>query len=107
MLSPDMTYHLLGRHMGGGTLHGLAALMARLGAAVEALDGPPKSDLLSVYGYAPFAFTGERFQGRRADTSLDQTVCTIWRFEHDLCVEVWSHFADQEACDRFLQGVVL
>ena len=107
MLSPDVVYHLPGKHMGGGSLRGVPALIARVTAVVRALDVPPKSELLSVSGYAPFAFTVERFQARRAEASLDQLVCGIWRFENYLCVEVWSHFADQKACDEFWEKTLV
>ena len=63
-----------------------------------------KSQLLSVAGHTPFVFTVERFEARHAEASLDQLVCGVWRFESDLCSEVWSHFADQEACDAFWQA---
>ena len=96
MLSPDLIYHLPGRHMGGGTLRGLTALMARVIAVVKELDAPPKSQLLSVAGHAPFVFTVERFEARHGEASLDQLVCGVWRFESDLCSEAWSHFAGDD-----------
>ena len=54
-----------------------------------------------------FAMTLERFIAHRAGRVLEQTVCVVWRFVGDRCVELWAHFADQAACDAFWDGFVV
>jgi ketosteroid isomerase-like protein len=104
-LDEDVIYHLPGLHLGGGTLRGRRALFERLGRAAAACDAPPRIELLQVIAEGPLAVSLERFLARRNAESLDQPVCVVWRMLGSKCVEVWSHFADQPACDRFWSGV--
>jgi ketosteroid isomerase-like protein len=60
--------------------------------------------LRSVYqrwAAGDLAVSLERLTARRRGRTLDQTVCVVWRLAGGRCVEMWSHFADQAACDRF------
>lgn len=103
-LADDVIYHLPGKHLGGGTLHGRVAVLEC--AAKAALDcEPPPS--ISVIASAEFAVSLERFTARRRGRTLDQEVSVVWRITRDRgqCVEIWSHFANQGACDLFWQDV--
>ena len=46
----------------------------------------------------------ERFSARRRGHTLDQDVCVVWRIANGRCVELWSRFAAQAACDHFRDG---
>jgi ketosteroid isomerase-like protein len=100
-LSAAVVYHLPGRHLGGGTLHGRDAVFRRTMEAAQECDEPPRMQLLEVAAAGNFVVSIERFTARRAGRTLDQAVSVVWRIEDDRCVEMWSHFADQEACDAF------
>ena len=104
VLAENVVYHLPGGHLGGGRLDGRAALVARLVASARWCDAPPEIELLEASGAGDFAVTVERFRARRGPLRLDQSVCVVWRMQGGRCVEIWSHFADQAACDRFWQG---
>jgi ketosteroid isomerase-like protein/catechol 2,3-dioxygenase-like lactoylglutathione lyase family enzyme len=104
LLAPDVVYHLPGRHLGGGTLRGRDEVLARtLGAAGEC-EAPPRIELIEVAGAGAFVTSVERFAARRRGRALDQQVSVVWRFAGERCVELWSHFADQAACDAFWDG---
>ena len=104
-LDEDVVYHLPGQHLGGGTLRGRRALFERLGKAAAACDGAPRIELLQLIAEGPLATSLERFSARRHAETLDQTVCVVWRMRGSRCVEMWSHFSDQSACDRFWDGM--
>jgi len=104
LLADDVVYHLPGGHLGGGRVDGRAALFARLAAAARWCDAPPEIELLETSGAGDFVVTVERFRVRRGALRLDQTVCVVWRMRAARCVELWAHFADQAACDRFWRG---
>jgi len=108
MLSLTIICHLPGKHM--GVRH--APRNARADDAGEGGRRSTRQVRLNLSFSASLGTTRsrsrcKRFQACHADNSLDQIVCGIWRFESDLCVEVWSHFADQDACDQFWRGVAL
>ena len=105
LLHEDVVYHLPGRHLGGGTLHGRQALFERIGKAAAVCDEPPRIVLLHVGAAGPLVVSLERLIARRGARVLDQTVCVVWRIMDGRCVEVWSHLADQRACDGFWEGV--
>jgi len=65
---------------------------------------PPEIELLETGGAADFVVTLERLQASHAPHRLDQAVCVVWRFSQTRCVEIWAHFADRAACDRFWDG---
>ena len=44
-----------------------------------------------------------RVTGEQAGRVLDQVVLEVWRMDGIQCVEVWDHFSDQPAWDRFWQ----
>jgi ketosteroid isomerase-like protein len=101
LLADTATYHLPGRHLGGGSLCGRDAILRRMSQAARVLSAPPRVDLLHVAGAGAFVVTIERFHAERAGKVLDQEVCVVWRFEGERCVELWAHFTDQAACDAF------
>jgi ketosteroid isomerase-like protein len=100
-LADDVIYHLPGRHLGGGTLHGRAELLERVATAARECDRPPSIHLISAVASGEFVVSVERFAARRRGRALDQEVCVVWRIVQERCVEIWSHFSDQDACDRF------
>jgi len=100
-LAADVIYHLPGKHLGGGTLHGRVEVLERVTTVAGECDHPPRIHLLSVVGSGEFVVSVERFAARRRGRTLDQEVCVIWRTTRGQCVEIWSHFSDQDACDRF------
>ena len=106
LLDAGATYHLPGRHMGGGTLVGRDAIFRRLAQAGRWCTAAPEIDLLGVTGGGSFVTSVEYFRARRDPTRLDQIVAVVWRFEGERCVELWAHFARQAACDAFWCGFV-
>jgi len=104
LLDARMVYHLPGSHLGGGRLDGVDAVLGRAGAAARACDAPPTMLLLEAYGDEHAVVTTERLSAHRAGRVLDQRVHVVWRFERSRCVEAWSHFEDQPACDAFWDG---
>src|SRR5262245_36662527 len=96
-LGADVVYHLPGRHLGGGTIMGRAAVFERAAAAAASCDAPPLITLLQVTGCESFIASVERLVARRRGRTLDQEVCVVWRMVGTQCVEVWSHFTDQDA----------
>ena len=104
-LADDVTYHLPGRHLGGGTLRGRGALFDRIAIAAHECDTPPGIRLLHVTGVDPLVVSFEQVTARRRGRVLDQPACVVWRIADGRCVEVWSHFADQAACDTFWEGL--
>ena len=104
-LDEAVIYHLPGNHLGGGTVRGRLALFERTGKAAAACDAPPRIALLHVGAAGPLVVSLEHLTARRGARALDQTVCVVWRIAEGRCVEVWSHFADQRACDEFWEGV--
>jgi ketosteroid isomerase-like protein len=100
-LADDVIYHLPGRHLGGGRLCGRDEVLARVATAARECDHPPRIQLLSVFAAGEFVVSAERFAAHRRGRMLDQEVCVIWRTARGQCVEIWSHFSDQDACDRF------
>lgn len=106
-LDEAVIYHLPGRHLGGGTLRGRQGLFERTATAAAACDAPPHIDLLHVGAVGPLVVSLERITARRGTRVLDQTACVVWRVVDDRCVEMWSHFADQRACDEFWDGLAL
>ena len=105
LLSDQVLYHLPGKHIGGGTLQGRSALLHRLSAAASACDTAPTAQLLGALSAGDFVVTFERFQAKAVQGVLDQQVCVVWRFSQNRCVEIWSHFENQEACDAFWREV--
>src|SRR6185436_10597125 len=95
--------HIPGGHLGGGTLHGRGAVLARAAEAAIDCDAPPRIELLDVVASGEFAVSFERVTARRRGQTLDQQVCVVWRMARAQCVEMWSHFSDQAGCDRFWQ----
>ncbi len=61
-------------------------------------------EVLHTTAMGPFAATIERLAMRRAGRTLRQTVCVVWRFDGERCVEMWAHFEDQPAADAFWAG---
>jgi ketosteroid isomerase-like protein len=106
-LAEDVVYHLPGKHLGGGTLHGRAKVLERTAKAALACDSAPTLTLLSVTSTTGFAVSIERFTARRRGRVIDQTVCVVWRIVGSHCVEIWSHFFDQPACDHFWEGAAV
>ena len=104
LLADTVTYHLPGRHLGGGVLRGKQAVFRRTAEAVRACDELPRIRVLTVIGAGQFVVTVERFSARRGDRFIDQEVCVVWRIDGDRCVELWAHFSDQAACDAFWEG---
>ena len=103
-LADDVVYHLPGRHLGGGALRGRGALLERMATAAADCDAPPRIALVDVTASGEIAVSLERFTARRRGRTLDQDVCVVWRLAGDRCVEIWSHFTDQDACDTFWQA---
>lgn len=104
LLAPEAIYHLPGLHLGGGTLNGRDAIMARAMSAALSCDAPPETRLMSVSGIENFVTSVERAIFRRGGRVLEQRVCVVWRFRDNKCVEIWSHFEDQAECDSFWNG---
>jgi len=100
-LAETVTYHLPGRHLGGGTLRSRDEVFQRTAAASLACDEPPRMQLLDVAGAGNFVVSVERLTARRGEKILAQYICVVWRIENDRCVEMWAHFTDQAACDAF------
>ena len=100
-LAEEVLYHLPGKHLGGGTLRGRAAVLERTARAAASCESPPSISLIGVFAYGTFAVSVERVVAHRRGATLDQEVCVIWRIVGTRCVELWSHFADQDACDQF------
>jgi beta-phosphoglucomutase-like phosphatase (HAD superfamily)/ketosteroid isomerase-like protein len=103
LLADDVTYHLPGRHLGGGILHGRTEVFERTARASRSCDGPPTIRLHGVGGYGEWVLSIERFAARRRGQAIDQDVCVVWRMVGAQCVEIWSRFSDQASCDRFWQ----
>lgn len=104
-LAADVVYHLPGKHLGGGTLRGRAEVLGRVAKAALDCDAPPSIELLDVIAAGEFAVSVERFAARRRGRTLDQEVCVVWRIAREHCIELWSHFSDQDACDRFWKDI--
>jgi len=100
-LADDVVYHLPGRHLGGGTLRGRAELLGRMATAARDCDAPPRIALVDVTASGDIAVSLERMIAHRHGLTLDQDVCVVWRLVGDRCVEIWSHFTDQDVCDLF------
>lgn len=100
-LADDVVYHLPGKHLGGGTLRGRVEVLERTAKAALDCDSPPRIALISVIATTEFAVSFERFTAHRRGRALDQEVCVVWRIARGRCVEIWSHFSDQGACDLF------
>jgi beta-phosphoglucomutase-like phosphatase (HAD superfamily)/ketosteroid isomerase-like protein len=105
VLARDVVYHLPGRHLGGGSLRGRDAVFARTADAVAACETPPGIALVHAVGAGDLVLTVERFAARRGGRTLEDDVCVVWRFDGGRCLELWSKFAAQAACDRFWQGM--
>lgn len=105
LLSDDVVYHLPGLHLGGGTLDGRQEMFERMVSAARSCSAPPRVELLSVASAGNLVVTVERFQAETDGGSLDQHAGVVWRFAAGRCVEIWSHFEDQPACDAFWRGV--
>ena len=103
-LAADVVYHLPGRHLGGGTLSGRGEIFQRTARAASACESPPAIELIDVVASREFVVSLERFRARRARKVLDQVACVVWRIAAGRCVEIWSHFSDQPACDAFWDG---
>ena len=100
-LADDVVYHLPGKHLGGGTIRGRLPVLQRTASAAATCEAPPVISLIEVMACADFVVSTERFLAHRRGARLDQEVCVVWRIVDERCVELWSHFADQDACDRF------
>ena len=106
LLSDQVVYHLPGQHLGGGTVQGRAALFERMSRASAMCTEPPSAELLGAANAGDLVVTLERIHAKAADRLLDQYACVVWRFSQGQCVEIWSHFEDQLACDAFWSGMV-
>jgi ketosteroid isomerase-like protein len=105
MLADDVVYHLPGRHLGGGVLRGKSALLERLAAAAAWCSAPPRSALVEIVGADPLVVSLERFTAERSGARIDQLAAVVWRFAGDgRCVEIWTHFDDLAAVDRFWES---
>lgn len=104
LLADDVVYHLPGRHLGGGTLRGVGAVMERLISAGRSCEAPPDVRLTGVAASGDLVLSTERFSARRGGRVLDQDVCVVWRMASGRCAEIWSQFSEQPACDRFWEG---
>jgi uncharacterized protein len=92
LLAEDVVYHLPGRHLGGGDIHGGEELLARGREYDSTYDTPPRSEILDVVTDDHWAITTERHRSRRLGHTIDQAVCGVWRIEGGRAVELWSHF---------------
>jgi len=104
LLSDDVTYHLPGKHLGGGILRGRAAVFERMAAVVALLDGPPAVRITGAAGHGEWIVTSERFTASRRGRAIDQDVCVTWHVPSTHCTEIWARFADQDSCDRFWEA---
>lgn len=104
LLAEDVTYHLPGRHLGGGIVRGRRELFERLAQAAQSCDTPPVIQLHRVVGAHDLVLSIERFIAHRCGRTVDQDVCVVWRMAASQCVEIWSQFADQASCDRFWES---
>ena len=104
LLSDEVVYHLPGKHLGGGTLQGRAALFNRIRQATSVLDERPSIRVQAVAGFGEWVLSVERFRARRGARILDQDVCVVWRVAGARCVEMWARCSDQALCDRFWLG---
>ena len=104
LLAPECVYHLPGLHLGGGKLEGRDAILKRAVSAALSCGVPPEASLMSVSGAENFVASVERATFRRGGRVLEQRICVVWRFRDNQCVEIWSHFEDQAACDSFWNG---
>ena len=93
-LAEDVVYHLPGRHLGGGTLHGRAEVLERLIAGARDCDAPPLVTVVTVLASGDQAVSLERFVARRRRHSLDQDVWVFWRFAGGRCIEGTGYLAD-------------
>lgn len=107
LLDEAVTYHLPGKHLGGGTLHGRAELLGRIRKAALACAAPPRVELTDVVVCGPFVVSFERIVATRLGATLAQPLCVVWRFEDGRCVEIWAHFANQSDCDSFWSGLTI
>jgi ketosteroid isomerase-like protein len=107
LLADDVVYRLPGRHLGGGTLRGKAALLERLAAAARWCPTPPAGVLLDVAGAGALVVSVEHLTAERPGGRLSQHAAVVWRFAADgRCVEIATWFEDQAAVDRFWEPFV-
>ena len=100
-LDERVTYHLPGKHLGGGALCGRVAILDRMRKAARACESPPRVELLHIAAHGPFIISFERVTASRLGRTLDQLASVVWLVEDGRCLEIWTHFADQAACDGF------
>jgi len=102
LLSEDVVYHLPGKHMGGGDVHGHAGLLGLGRERPIAYDEQPHSEILDVVANERFAISYEHHVAKRKGQTMDQVICSVWRIGQDGRVaELWAHFEDQDAVDAF------
>lgn len=106
-LADDVLYHLPGKHLGGGIVRGKSALLTRIAKTASWFNRPPKVTLLKTFAAEEFIATVEHLLAQHRSIELDQTVLVVWRMHEDKCVEIWSHFSDQDFCDQFWSGFKL
>lgn len=104
ILDARVIYHLPGKHLGGGHLEGAEAILRRGAAALRACDAALSATLLGSCGDEWVVLTVEHVVGQRRRRTLDQDATVVWRFAGLQCVEMWTHFDDQRACDAFWEG---
>ena len=60
LLDEGVTYHLPGKHLGGGTLRGRAEVLDRIRRAALACAAPPRVELIQLLAAGPFVVSFER-----------------------------------------------
>ena len=101
MMADDVVYHLPGKHLGGGDLHGRDAIIARARSQASSFDEPARTEILDVIANDEFVVSFERFRAVRHGNALDQVICGVWRLQDGRVAELWTHFEDQATCDAF------
>lgn len=85
----------------GGGVSGRANVFSRLQRMAELSGGTFEAVSTAMSGNGDFVSLLHHVTAKRENKQLDQTLAELWRFENNMCVEVWAQFSDQRAWDAF------
>jgi len=85
----------------GGGVQGRTNVFARLRQMSDLSGGTFEAVSTAMSGNGDFVSLLHHVTATRGDKRLDQTLAELWRFENNVCVEVWAQFSDPRAWDAF------